>query len=114
MCNRIRGLKEWSDIPSRLAGKLINFEYNPNVAVFPNQLPYLPPPRTYPEDDRVRLFFGALERHCQTRHPQAVSARAEIARSCLHRMVMAGLDPAIPIVWHGRAPLSGSPGQARR
>jgi SAM-dependent methyltransferase/glycosyltransferase involved in cell wall biosynthesis len=37
-------------------------EYNPNVAAFPNQLPYLPPPRTYSEDDRVRLFFGALNR----------------------------------------------------
>jgi precorrin-6B methylase 2/glycosyltransferase involved in cell wall biosynthesis len=37
-------------------------EYNPNVAVFPNHLPYLPPPRTYPEDDRVRLFFGAVNR----------------------------------------------------
>jgi putative SOS response-associated peptidase YedK len=32
MCNRIRSLKEWSDIPRRLAGKLINFDYNPNVA----------------------------------------------------------------------------------
>jgi SAM-dependent methyltransferase len=37
-------------------------EYNPHVAVFPNQLPYLPPPRAYPEDDRTRLFFGALNR----------------------------------------------------
>ncbi len=36
------------------------------------------------------------------------------ARSCLHRAVMAGLDPAIPIMWHGRAPISGSPGRARR
>jgi hypothetical protein len=27
-----RGLKEWSDIPRSLAGKLINFEYNPNAA----------------------------------------------------------------------------------
>ena len=32
MCNRIRGLKEWRDIPRALAGQLINFEYNPNVA----------------------------------------------------------------------------------
>ena len=37
-------------------------EHNPHVAVFPNQLPYLPPPRVYPNDDRVRLFFGALNR----------------------------------------------------
>lgn len=33
MCNRIRGLKEWSEIPRDLANKpLVNFEYNPNVA----------------------------------------------------------------------------------
>ena len=32
MCNRIRGLKEWSEIPRSLARPLINFEYNPNVA----------------------------------------------------------------------------------
>jgi len=32
MCNRIRGLKEWSEIPRSLARTLINFEYNPNVA----------------------------------------------------------------------------------
>jgi putative SOS response-associated peptidase YedK len=31
MCNRIRGLKEWSEIPRSLARSLINFEYNPNV-----------------------------------------------------------------------------------
>ena len=31
-----------------------------------------------------------------------------------HRVVMAGLDPATPIIGHGRASLSGSPGQARR
>ena len=32
MCNRIRGLKEWSEIPRTLARSLINFDYNPNVA----------------------------------------------------------------------------------
>jgi hypothetical protein len=26
MCNRIRGLKEWSEIPRTLARSLINFE----------------------------------------------------------------------------------------
>jgi glycosyltransferase involved in cell wall biosynthesis len=37
-------------------------QYNPNVAVFPNQLAALPPPRRYAEDGRVRLFFGAVNR----------------------------------------------------
>jgi hypothetical protein len=32
MCNRVRGLKEWSETPRGLARSLINFEYNPNVA----------------------------------------------------------------------------------
>lgn len=35
---------------------------NPNVAVFPNQLAYLPPPREYPQNNTVKLFFGALNR----------------------------------------------------
>jgi SAM-dependent methyltransferase len=37
-------------------------QHNPNVAVFPNQLAYLPPPRRYPEDETVRIFFGAFRR----------------------------------------------------
>ena len=32
MCNRLRGLKEWSEIPRSLTRPFINFEYNPNVA----------------------------------------------------------------------------------
>nr|WP_255699403.1 methyltransferase domain-containing protein [Tychonema sp. BBK16] len=36
-------------------------QYNPNVAVFANQLAVLPPPRTYSEDT-VTLFFGAINR----------------------------------------------------
>jgi len=32
MCNRIRGLKDWSEIPRSLTRPFINFEYNPNVA----------------------------------------------------------------------------------
>jgi glycosyltransferase involved in cell wall biosynthesis len=37
-------------------------ERNPNVGVFPNQLAFLPPPRNYAADDRVTLFFGAMNR----------------------------------------------------
>ena len=35
---------------------------NPNVAVFNNQLAYLPSERTYPDDNSVTIFFGALNR----------------------------------------------------
>jgi SAM-dependent methyltransferase len=37
-------------------------QYNPHVAVFPNQLTHLPPPRDYSDQDPLRLFFGALNR----------------------------------------------------
>lgn len=37
-------------------------QYNPNVAVFANQLAYLPPPRTYDQNAPITLFFGALNR----------------------------------------------------
>jgi glycosyltransferase involved in cell wall biosynthesis len=37
-------------------------QYNPNVAVFPNQLAALPPPRNYPAEGPVGLFFGAVNR----------------------------------------------------
>jgi putative SOS response-associated peptidase YedK len=32
MCNRFRGLWDWSELPRQLSGKRINFAYNPNVA----------------------------------------------------------------------------------
>ncbi|MGB3402562.1 MAG: methyltransferase [Microcoleaceae cyanobacterium] len=37
-------------------------QFNPNVAVFNNQLAYLPPPLNFVEQDKVTLFFGALNR----------------------------------------------------
>ncbi|MEW6496301.1 MAG: methyltransferase domain-containing protein [Cyanobacteriota bacterium] len=36
--------------------------FNPNVVVFPNHLPFLPPPRTPAIDCPVTLFFGAQNR----------------------------------------------------
>ena len=33
MCNRFRSLKDWSEVPLLLLiGRLLNFEFNPNVA----------------------------------------------------------------------------------
>jgi SAM-dependent methyltransferase len=38
-------------------------QHNPNVAVFSNQIAYLPPPRNYPENEQeITIFFGALNR----------------------------------------------------
>ncbi|MBP2628368.1 MAG: putative glycosyl transferase [Firmicutes bacterium] len=37
-------------------------QFNPHVAVFPNQIAYLPPPRRYDAGKPITLFFGALNR----------------------------------------------------
>jgi len=37
-------------------------QFNPNVAIFPNQIAELPPPRVYSEEMVVTIFFGALNR----------------------------------------------------
>lgn len=37
-------------------------QFNPNIAIFPNQMAELPPPRQYRADAPVTLFFGALNR----------------------------------------------------
>ncbi len=37
-------------------------QYNPTVLMFPNQLKELPPPRRYPKEGPVTIFFGALNR----------------------------------------------------
>ncbi len=37
-------------------------KWNPEVAVFPNQIAELPPPRKYSEKGPVRIFFGAQNR----------------------------------------------------
>ncbi len=37
-------------------------QFNPNVAVFKNQLAYLPPPRNFADNSSITLFFGALNR----------------------------------------------------
>lgn len=37
-------------------------QFNPHVAVFPNQLACLPPPRRYNDAKPITIFFGALNR----------------------------------------------------
>ncbi|AFZ04736.1 Methyltransferase type 12 [Oscillatoria nigro-viridis PCC 7112] len=59
-------------------------QYNPNVAVFPNQLAYLPPPRIYPAEDTVTIFFGALNREKDWQPIMAALNRVLIAHK--HRI----------------------------
>src|SRR5262245_10407482 len=92
MCNRICGLKEWSEIPRTLARSLINFEYNPNVApteqvpAFPAaraaQCPTSPAERGKPLAPRMARFGINLA-------PRRQEAAA--AAQCAHRHAAAPL-----------------------
>ena len=66
MCNRIRGLKEWSDIPRSLTRSLINFEYNPNVAPT-EQVPAFLAERSKPLATRMARFG---DQPCQQRRQE--------------------------------------------
>jgi hypothetical protein len=59
MCNRFRGLKEWSEIPRQLARARINFDYHPNVAPT-EQVPAFLAERGKPLATRLARFGIAL------------------------------------------------------
>src|SRR5262249_57331277 len=68
MCNRIRGLKEWSAIPRSLTRPLINFEYNPNVAPT-EQVPAFLAERGKPLATRMPRFAITLPSRACTQLP---------------------------------------------
>jgi SAM-dependent methyltransferase len=60
-------------------------QYNPNVAVFANQLAVLPPRRTYSEDT-VTIFFGAINREKDWQPIMVALNRVLVAHK--HRIVV--------------------------
>ena len=79
MCNRIRGLKEWSEIPRSLTRSLINFEYNPNVAPT-EQVPAFLAERGKPLATRMARFGINLAGSGGKRRPPLLNARTDSLR----------------------------------
>ncbi len=65
-----------------LAGVLA--QRNPNVAVFPNAVPFLEPPRNFGNPERLTLFFGSLNR--QSEWPELMPALNDILREADGRL----------------------------
>ena len=78
MCNRIRGLKEWSEIPRSLARSLINFEYNPNVA----------------PTEQVPAFLAERGKPLATRMAVGINLASSVAISCVYRRNLIRLTSA--------------------
>jgi putative SOS response-associated peptidase YedK len=87
MCNRVRGLKEWSEIPRALAGRLLNFEYNPNVA--PTEtLPAFLAERGKPRETKLARFGINLPSRDGKKRPPLLNARTDtLARGSFKSML---------------------------
>jgi len=88
MCNRIRGLKEWRDIPRSLAGTLINFQYNPNVAPT-EQVPAFIAERDKPVVTRLARFGINLPARDGKKRPPLLNARTDNLRRGSFKTILA-------------------------
>jgi len=88
MCNRIRGLKEWSEIPRSLTRSLINFEYNPNIAST-EQVPAFLAERGKPLATRMARFGINLASSGGKRRPPLLNARTDSLRRGYSRISVA-------------------------
>jgi putative SOS response-associated peptidase YedK len=95
MCNRIRGLKEWSEIPRSLARTLINFEYNPNVAPT-EQVPAFLDERGKPLSNRMELIGINLAASAGKRRPPLLNARTDSLRRGSFKTMLANRRCVIP------------------
>ena len=95
MCNCIRGLKEWRDIPRTLAGKLINFEYNPNVAPT-EQVPAFMAERDKPAVARLARFGINLPAKNGKKRPPLLNARTDSLRRGSFKTMVANRRCVIP------------------
>jgi putative SOS response-associated peptidase YedK len=95
MWNRIRGLKEWRDIPRTLAGKLINFEYNPNVART-GQVPAFIAERDKPIVTKLARFGINLAAKDGRKRPPLLSARTDSLRRSSFRTMLANRRCVMP------------------
>src|SRR5262249_30502395 len=95
MCNRIRGLKDWSEIPRSLTRSLINFEYNPNVAPT-EQVPAFLAERGKPLTTRMARFGINLASSGGKRRPPLLNARTDSLRHGSFKTMLANKRCVIP------------------
>ena len=93
MCNRIRGLKEWSDPPRDLARTLVNFAYNPNVAPT-EQVPAFLAERGKPPVTRLARFGIVLP--SKKRRAPLLNIRTDSLRRGAFKSMLANRRCVVP------------------
>jgi len=95
MCNRIRGLRDWNDIPRRIAAWRINFDYNPNVAPT-EMLPAFLVERGEGERTTLARFGINLKAAEGKRRPPLLNARTDSLRRGSFKTMLANRRCIIP------------------
>jgi len=96
MCNRIRGLREWSEIPRTLSRlPLVNFEYNPNVAPT-EQVPAFLAERGKPLTTKLARFGINLSAAAGKKRPPLLNARTDTLRRGSFKSMLANRRCVIP------------------
>lgn len=95
MCNRFRGLKDWSEIPRKLAGSRLNFEYNPNVAPT-ERVPTFLAETGKPLDTKLARFGIAFAPKGDKKRPPLLNARTDSLRRGSFKTMLANRHCVIP------------------
>jgi putative SOS response-associated peptidase YedK len=95
MCNRIRGLKDWSDLPRDLGRTLVNFEYNPNVAPT-EQVPAFLAERGKPPVTRLARFGIVLQRKNGKRRAPLLNIRTDSLQRGSFKSMLANRRCVVP------------------
>lgn len=95
MCNRFRGLKDWSQLPRQLAQTRLNFECNPNVAPT-EQLPVLLGERGQPVSTRMARFGIVLKASPCKKRPPLLNSRTDTLRKGSFKSILGNRHCIIP------------------
>lgn len=95
MCNRFRGIKDWSEIPRTLAHKLLNFDYNPNVAPT-EQVPAFLAERGKPFETKMARFGIAFPAREGKKRPPLLNARTDSLRRGSFKSMLSNRHCVIP------------------
>jgi putative SOS response-associated peptidase YedK len=95
MCNRFRGLKDWSEIPRQMARARLNFEYNPNIA--PTEIvPVFLGERDKPMETKLARFGIVLAASAGKKRPPLLNARIDTLKRGSFKTMLANRHCIIP------------------
>jgi putative SOS response-associated peptidase YedK len=95
MCNRFRGIKDWSEIPRKLTQQRLNFAYNPNVAPT-EQVPAFLAERGKPMATKLTRFGINLAAAAGKKRSPLLNARNDTLRRGSFKTMLANRHCVIP------------------